>query len=157
MSNQSILSFATGGGALVVETLTGNSGGAVGPTANNINVVGDGTTVTVAGNAGTSTLTISTITGGQVVNVTPISTTYTTLSTDYVIAATTSSSYTVSLIASPATGRSYRIKDVSGTAGTNNLVISGNGANIDGAATYTINQNYGSIDVTFTGSIWSIL
>lgn len=42
----------------IVETLTGNSGGAVGPTGNNINVVGSGT-VTVTGNPGTSTLTIS--------------------------------------------------------------------------------------------------
>ncbi len=43
-----------------VLTLTGNSGGAVGPDGSgNINVVGDGTTVTVAGNPGTDTLTIS--------------------------------------------------------------------------------------------------
>lgn len=42
-----------------VQTLTGNTGGAVGPTAGNINVVGDGSTITVAGNPGTSTLTIS--------------------------------------------------------------------------------------------------
>lgn len=43
-----------------VITLTGNSGGAVGPDGGgNINVVGDGTTVTVAGNPGTNTLTIS--------------------------------------------------------------------------------------------------
>lgn len=41
-----------------IQTLTGNSGGAVGPTAGNINVVGTGA-VSVAGNAGTSTLTIS--------------------------------------------------------------------------------------------------
>ncbi len=44
----------------IVETLTGNSGGAVGPDAShNINVVGDGVTVNVAGNPGTNTLTIS--------------------------------------------------------------------------------------------------
>lgn len=44
-----------------VQTLTGNSGGAVGPDgANNINVVGDGSSITVAGNPGTNTLTIST-------------------------------------------------------------------------------------------------
>ena len=42
----------------VAQTLTGNSGGAVGPTGGNINVVGSGG-VTVAGNPGTSTLTIS--------------------------------------------------------------------------------------------------
>src|SRR5580698_3075585 len=47
----------------VVETLTGNTGGAVGPTGNNINVVGDGTTVEVTGNPGTSTLTISALGG----------------------------------------------------------------------------------------------
>ncbi len=45
-----------GSGAPVVETLTGNSGGAVGPTANNINTVGTGS-ITIVGNPGTSTLT----------------------------------------------------------------------------------------------------
>jgi len=44
----------TGTGA--AETLTGNSGGAVGPTANNINTVGTGS-ITIVGNPGTSTLT----------------------------------------------------------------------------------------------------
>jgi len=42
-----------------VQTLTGNSGPAVPPLAGNINVVGDGTTITTVGNAGTHTLTIS--------------------------------------------------------------------------------------------------
>lgn len=60
--SQLYLSIPGGAGA-VVETLTGNSGGAVGPTGNNINVVGSGS-VTVAGNPGTSTLTISTTGGG---------------------------------------------------------------------------------------------
>lgn len=41
-----------------VSTLTGNSGGAVGPTLGNINIVGSGG-VSVAGNPGTSTLTIT--------------------------------------------------------------------------------------------------
>lgn len=41
-----------------VATLTGNSGGAVSPTAGNINVVGAGG-ITVTGNPGTSTLTIT--------------------------------------------------------------------------------------------------
>lgn len=44
-----------------VETLTGNTGGAVGPDgSNNINVVGDGSTIAIAGNPGTNTLTVST-------------------------------------------------------------------------------------------------
>jgi hypothetical protein len=49
----------------VAETLTGNSGGAVGPDgSNNINVVGDGTTIDVVGDAATHTLTISTVGSG---------------------------------------------------------------------------------------------
>lgn len=44
-----------------VETLSGNSGGAVGPDgSNNINVVGDGSTIVDVGNPGTNTITIST-------------------------------------------------------------------------------------------------
>lgn len=42
-----------------VETLTGNTGGAVGPTANNINVVGDGNYIITTGDPATSILTIS--------------------------------------------------------------------------------------------------
>ena len=44
-----------------LETLTGNTGGAVSPSGQNINIVGDGTTATVVGNPGTNTLTISSI------------------------------------------------------------------------------------------------
>lgn len=46
-----------------VATLTGNSGGAVSPSVGNINVVGSGA-ITVTGNPGTSTLTISSSAGG---------------------------------------------------------------------------------------------
>jgi len=46
------------GGAGPITTLTGNSGGAVPPTAGNINIVGSGI-LSVVGNPGTSTLTIS--------------------------------------------------------------------------------------------------
>ena len=42
-----------------VQTITGNSGGAVAPLAGNINVVGDGTNITIVGNPGTHTLTAS--------------------------------------------------------------------------------------------------
>lgn len=45
------------GGSVVTETLTGDSGGAVSPTANNINVLGSGS-ITTVGNPGTSTLTV---------------------------------------------------------------------------------------------------
>lgn len=60
MSQAGALRFTGGGGGGTILTLTGNSGGPVGPDGfGDINVIGDGTTITVAGNPGTSTLTIS--------------------------------------------------------------------------------------------------
>jgi len=57
-----IMRYADGTIAPDIETLTGNSGGPVGPDgAFNINVVGDGVTIDVAGNPGTNTLTISSL------------------------------------------------------------------------------------------------
>lgn len=44
------------GGGMSIETLTGNSGGAVSPTGNNINTLGTGS-ITIVGNPGSSTLT----------------------------------------------------------------------------------------------------
>ena len=45
---------------LVVETVTGNTGGAISPNASdNLFILGDGTIVNIAGNAGTHTLTAS--------------------------------------------------------------------------------------------------
>lgn len=64
MSQAGIINLAGGGGGgSPVETLTGNSGGAVPPTGNNINVVGTGG-VLVTGNPGASTLTITVGGGG---------------------------------------------------------------------------------------------
>lgn len=48
-------------GSSNVQTVTGNSGGAVGATAGNINIIGDTTTITFVGNPGTSTLTANVI------------------------------------------------------------------------------------------------
>jgi len=68
VSQAGIINVAGGGGSgSPVQTLTGNSGGAVPPTANNINVVGSGS-ITVTGNPGTSTLTIVDAGGGLVWN-----------------------------------------------------------------------------------------
>jgi len=54
-------SFSNTGPGGFIQTLTGNSGGPVGPTAGNINLLGTGV-ITVVGNPGTSTLTVG-ITG----------------------------------------------------------------------------------------------
>lgn len=68
-----IIFLGTGGGPTpgVVLTLTGNNPVAVPPDGlGNINVIGDGTTITVTGNAGTNTLTISTVGGPSVLTLT---------------------------------------------------------------------------------------
>jgi len=63
--SQIIKNVLSGSGGLIVETLTGNTGGAVPPTDNNISVLGSGSIV-VTGSPGTSTLTISNTNGGFV-------------------------------------------------------------------------------------------
>jgi hypothetical protein len=95
---------------------------------------------------------------GQIHSVTSVITsTYTTLNTDYTLACNSSGTIAIALLASPETGRAYRIKDISGAAGTNNITITPNSGNIDGQSNYVINNNYGSVDVQYTGSQWSIL
>ena len=66
MSQAGVINVAGGGGGgAPVETLTGNSGGPVAPTMNNIIFEGDGTTINVVGTPGTSTLIISAINAGE--------------------------------------------------------------------------------------------
>ncbi len=62
--------FTNSGPGGFVQTLTGNSGGPVGPLAGNINVVGDTTTINVVGNPATNTLTISASGSGLVSSIT---------------------------------------------------------------------------------------
>lgn len=52
------------------------------------------------------------------------------------------------------TGMELVIADESGNAATNNWVISGNGNNVNGAASLTINTNYKRITLRWSGSAW---
>lgn len=54
-------------------------------------------------------------------------------------------------------GQRWTIKDESGSAASNNITISGNGANIDGSSTYVMNNNYGSVDIYWNGSNFFIV
>lgn len=96
---------------------------------------------------------------GRRVNVTATTANpYNVLATDEIIAVgAIVTSTTINLPSSPTTGDIYKIKDSTGVASTYNIVISGNGNNIDNASTYTLTVNYSSLTVVFTGSVWSII
>ena len=123
-----------GGGGGTVSALTGNAGGAVGPTAGNINILGSGP-ITVTGNAGTSTLTIAMTVplpiadGGT--NATSFTTTDGTIYFDGSSLVTTSTGTAgyVLTSAGPGVAPSYQAVTASGAvtsvAGGNNITISG--------------------------------
>lgn len=69
----------------------------------------------------------------------------------------TSAARTLNLPAVPATGMILFIKDDTGGAGANNITISGNGNNIDGAASTTITTNRGAVILIYQGSQWIIV
>jgi hypothetical protein len=100
---------------------------------------------------------INTVSGRVVKITTPVSYPYTTLTTDYVILVDTSSARTITPLASPVTGTTYRIKDNVGSAAANNITITPSGKNIDGAASFVINANYGSVDIVYNGTQWNVL
>lgn len=80
---------------------------------------------------------------------------------DHLIAYTSlSAGRTVSLPAASSlkVGDSYIVKDESGGASSNNIVIDPDGSEtIDGAATFTISADYGRVEIYTDGSNWFIL
>lgn len=143
-----------------VSTLTGNSGGAVGPTLGNINVLG-GTGITVTGNPGTSTLTITSsgITNLTYTGINHAASPYTVLLTDdYISADVTAGVITVLLPNAPATGKVYIIKDKVGLAATSNITVTtvGGAVTIDGATSFVMNTNFEAIQVIFNGVSYEV-
>lgn len=143
-----------------VATLTGNSGGAVGPTAGNINVLG-GTGITVTGNPGTSTLTITSsgVTNLTYTGVNHAASPYTVLlADDYISCDVTAGVITVLLPNAPATGKVYIIKDKVGLAATSNITVTtvGGAVTIDGATSIAMNTNYQAIQVIFNATSYEI-
>jgi hypothetical protein len=55
------------------------------------------------------------------------------------------------------TGTVYYIKDGTGDAATNNITITPAAGTIDGAATATINSNFGAVTLAYTGAKWEII
>jgi predicted dehydrogenase len=54
-------------------------------------------------------------------------------------------------------GTVYMVKDCSGNANNNNITIQGTGGQLVDGSSATINSPYGSIQLIFNGSEWSIV
>lgn len=124
------------------------------------------------GNNVGNTLTKATLTAGSGVSITngngsitisasssyiPISTTYTAVAGDKILANTSAGSFTITLPASPATGQTVEFQDSAGTWGVNALTIGRNGNTIMGLAEDMVasNTNMG-FGLVYNGSDWRI-
>lgn len=147
--------------------LTTVSAGSVTSAANQAVIFNNAGTLNLQGNTGLNfvvgTATLSNLTSSKFVTsvgrrikvTTTTSSPYTVLTTDEVVSiGTFAAPFTVNLPASPTTGDIYTIKDANGGATANNITVSGNGNNIDAAATATISTNYGTLTVVYNGTKW---
>jgi hypothetical protein len=144
-------------GTGVVSTLTGNTGGAISPVANNINLVGSGN-ISVAGSGNTLTITETQtplLNNYTLVNTTP----YVVLSTDYYLGVDCSGGAIVmNLPNAPTANRTFIVKDITGSAATHNITVTtvGGAVTIDGSTTFVMNTNYESANLTFVSPSYQI-
>lgn len=86
-----------------------------------------------------------------------ITSNYTALNGDRLIADTTAGSFTVTMPASPSTGHSVQITD-GGSWRTNNLLVNFNGATIEGINdTLSINIPQTTIELVYDGTTWQLI
>jgi len=86
-----------------------------------------------------------------------ITTSYTILSTDYLIGVSSSSSAITVTLPSGIANMNYVIKDESGNCGTYNITIATtSGQTIDGASSYIMAINYEAIGLYFNGTSWFV-
>jgi hypothetical protein len=134
--------------------IEGNGGGEVGPNAEGVIFILGAGNISVTGNPGDNTLTITTV--PDVLEYTYVNTTpYVVLATDQFLGVDSSAQpITIQLPNGAAEGRIFTIKDYAGSAGTNFITITtpGGTTTIDGATSYILLSTYSSIDVLFDGS-----
>lgn len=82
-----------------------------------------------------------------------------TLSTAVFVTAMTADR-TVTLPVAPIAGEVVKVKDGDGSLAAHNIIVSGNGKNIDGAATFTMSAfplgTFGAIELVYNGASWGI-
>jgi len=110
-----------------------------------------GTSPTIANGTYTNSLTTS-------VRVVTAAGAVTVVANDYVIVVNkTVGASTALTLQAGVSGRTLIIKDGKGDAATNNITISPAAGNIDGAATFVMNVNYGAIKIVYNGTEWNIV
>lgn len=78
--------------------------------------------------------------------------------TDHVaLVDTNGGAVTITLPASPEEGHVFQIKDAGGDAEANAITIAGNGNNIDGAGSFTMDVNYQNVTLLHSGGEWYVL
>jgi hypothetical protein len=92
------------------------------------------------------------------VSVTDVTTpTYTALATDYFLCVDTVTNAVTITLPTGILGTVYMVKDCSGNADTNNITIQGTGGQLVDGSVATINVPYGSIQLIFNGTEWSVV
>lgn len=82
---------------------------------------------------------------------------YTVAKGDFIIGiGTLTGAITVTLPSSPATGDTYVVSDVNGSAGAHTITISPASGNINGAGSFNLTNNYQAAKVVYTGSQWTV-
>lgn len=79
-------------------------------------------------------------------------------SADYIVIVNKASgAATIVNLPAGVTNTIFIIKDGKGDAGSNNITITPNSGNIDGASTYVISTNYGAATIVYNGTQWNII
>ena len=83
---------------------------------------------------------------------------YTTVSTDQRIYVDSSGgNFTITLDASPTTNKEIEIIDATGDCSVNAVTVDGNGNNIIGSATQSLNSAYNSYKFVYNGTQWNVI
>jgi len=85
-----------------------------------------------------------------------ITTTHTAAAGSRILADTSGGAFTITLPATPTNGDEVWFADPGANWATNNLTISGNGNNVDGAATFIADVDEGHFIATYNGTAWVV-
>lgn len=166
MSQAGPATSSGGGGGGALNTLSGDTGGLVPPSAGNIAIVAHGASssgistnssnLVVSGNSGASTLVINETQAQFITNyVFTTGPTYTATTQDYYISVdSTGGPVSVQLPNSPTQYRTFVVKDSGGVGATNVVTVTtiGGVVLIDGQTAYLIDVDYESSNFIFNGT-----